>query len=219
MKIRTAENLADAIDADLIWRKKELATLKFAIGRSRTRPRLLNATLRAGVALLYAHWEGFLKASSEFYLEFVSRQGITNLQLADNFLALSARKSMHDMASSSRVSQSIELVDFFRRRMDEPADVPYKDTVKTRSNLNSDVLRDLSISVGVDYSLFATKSTLIDEKLLHKRNNVAHGQFLDMDAKDFEETFSEVTAMLETWRNELENACATKRYLANNVCP
>ena len=105
------------------------------------------------------------------------------------------------------------LVDFFRRKMTEVADVPHKDTIKTRSNLSSNVLRDISSTVGVNYSLFETKSALIDERLLYKINNVVHGQFLDLDVVDFSEIYSEVTTMMETWRNELGNACVTKRFL------
>lgn len=52
----------------------------------------------------------------------------------------------------------------------------------------------------------------IDEKLVQKRNHVAHGQFLDFDASDFEDLLDEVTGMMETWRNDIENACVTKRY-------
>ena len=213
MKIRTTESLFDAIDEDLAWRKKELAALKFLINRFALKPRVLNAALRAGIALLYAHWEGFLKTSAEFYLEFISRQGLKNEQLADNLLALSARKSIHELMSSPKVSQGLATVEFFRRKLTESANLPFKDAVHTESNLSSKVLKNISLSVGVEYSLFETKSALIDEKLVHNRNTVAHGQTLNIDASDFEEVFKEVTDMMETWRNELENACVTKRYL------
>jgi hypothetical protein len=213
MKIRTTENLLDQIDQDFAWRKKELVTLKLIINRYQFKPRLLNTALRAGITLLYAHWEGFLKTSSEFYLEFVSNQGAANHQLSDNFLALVARRPINDMTASSKVDQGLALVDFFRRKLTDVADLPHKDTIKTRSNLSSNVLRDISSTIGVNYSLFQTKSALIDERLLYKRNNVVHGQFLDLDVVDFTEIYNEVTTMMETWRNELDNACVTKRYL------
>ena len=154
-----------------------------------------------------------MKTSAELYLEFIGRQGLANKQLADNFLAISARKAIHDMAESAKVSQGLATVDFFRRKLLETANVPFKDAVHTESNLSSKVLRNISLSVGVDYAHFETKSALIDEKLLDKRNTIAHGQALDIDAEDFDEVFKEVTAMMETWRNEIENACVTKRYL------
>jgi hypothetical protein len=212
MKIRTTEQLVDAIDEDLAWRRKELTTLRFVIDRFRMKPRVLNTSLRAGITLLYAHWEGFLKKSSELYVEFVGRQSLPNSQLADNFLAISARTPLHNMLSSPRTTQSMAVVHFFRRKMTDNAVLPSSDSIKTKSNLTSEVLKDIASTVGVKFSLFETKATLIDEKLVHKRNHVAHGQFLDFDASSFEELLDEVTAMMETWRNEIQNACITKRY-------
>jgi hypothetical protein len=106
----------------------------------------------------------------------------------------------------------MSVVDFFRRKMTDNAVLPSSDSIKTRSNLSSEVLKDIASTVGVKFSLFETKATLIDEKLVNKRNHVAHGQFLDFDASGFEDLLDGVTAMMETWRNEIQNACITKRY-------
>lgn len=213
MRIRTTELLLDAIAKDFAWRKKELSTVKFMVDRFELKPRVLSTALRAGIALLYAHWEGFLKTSAELYLEYVAEQNLFNSQLADNLLAISARKAIHSITESSKVSQGLALVEFFRRKLSETATVPYKNTIQTQSNLSSIVLKDISTAIGVNYSLFVTKSALIDERLVANRNNIAHGQTLEIDVADFVAIFQEVTAMMELWRNELENACVTKRFL------
>jgi hypothetical protein len=59
------------------------------------------------------------------------------------------------------------------------------------------------------------KAFIIDERLLAKRNSVAHGQFFDLGVPEFEDTFSEMCQLLEIWRNEIENACASRKYLTN----
>lgn len=72
MKIRTVEILSDKISEDLAWRKKELTDLKYIIDTkslSLVRKSLLG---RCGIAILYAHWEGFIKKSSLRFLEFIS---------------------------------------------------------------------------------------------------------------------------------------------------
>jgi hypothetical protein len=90
MTIRTFEQLNTALSEELAWRKRELTGLKFLVEKP---PRGGSQTilLRAAIALLYAHWEGFIKAASNAYLEFVSFQRLKNSQLAKNFLALSVR--------------------------------------------------------------------------------------------------------------------------------
>ena len=57
-KIRTLTQLQDALDGEMGWRIKEISALKIAAkvaGVDRT------AFVRAGIAMVYAHWEGFKK--------------------------------------------------------------------------------------------------------------------------------------------------------------
>ncbi|MDR3458059.1 MAG: MAE_28990/MAE_18760 family HEPN-like nuclease [Verrucomicrobiae bacterium] len=215
MKIRTQENLLDVIDQDFAWRKKELATLRFVIKRAQSNPRFLTTALRAGIALLYAHWEGFLKSSSENFLEFVSRQNLNNEDVAPNILALCTKRMMNDSLAGSKIDQAIAIVSFFRDDMSKPLSLPRRTAIPTESNLSSTVLCNISKAVGIDYSLFETKAFIIDERLLAKRNSIAHGQFFDLDLQEFEDTLNEMSQLLEVWRNEIENVCALRKYLVH----
>jgi MAE_28990/MAE_18760-like HEPN len=71
-KIRTVTQLQEALDAEMGWRIKEISAFKLA---SKTEEGGRRVFVRAGVALVYAHWEGFIKAASEAYLDFVDNQG------------------------------------------------------------------------------------------------------------------------------------------------
>lgn len=69
MKIRTLGQLQDALDSEMSWRLKEIADLKSNV---KSTSGLARSTLiRAGTALLYAHWEGFIKAASSAYVLFL----------------------------------------------------------------------------------------------------------------------------------------------------
>lgn len=71
MKIKTLEDLEDSLNTHLAWRKKEMMTLKLLI-ESGDEARI--TLIRAGIALLCAHFEGFIKDASNDYLSFVSNQ-------------------------------------------------------------------------------------------------------------------------------------------------
>lgn len=73
--MRTKAELQQCIDDDLIWRRRELFNIRAAIEDAQGNAPKQAALLRAGVALLYAHWEGFVKRCGTHYLEFVSNQG------------------------------------------------------------------------------------------------------------------------------------------------
>jgi hypothetical protein len=74
MKIRSVSELVDFLDEDLAWRKRELTTFRFLMGRSRPHER--EAVLRAAVCVLYAHWEGFVKNGATGYVNYVALKGL-----------------------------------------------------------------------------------------------------------------------------------------------
>lgn len=67
--------------------------------------------------------------------------------------------------------------------------------------------------LGLDYSPYATKEKIIDERLLGLRNNIAHGKYLTIDLRDYLELHSEVITMLNTFRNQIDNSANTQSYL------
>ena len=72
MSLRTIEQLSDHISNDLAWRKKELSEIKALIETRRFSSQRHRALVRSGILILYAHWEGFIKSASRYYLEYVS---------------------------------------------------------------------------------------------------------------------------------------------------
>ena len=58
IKIRNIEQLEEELTKDLSWRKKEMLSLKILIEKDSVNENIL---LRAGMALLCAHFEGFIK--------------------------------------------------------------------------------------------------------------------------------------------------------------
>jgi hypothetical protein len=214
MTVRSTEQLNQALSDDLIWRKKELTALKFLIESTASHPDRRTALLRGGIAMLYAHWEGFVKAAARFYIEFLHFQRLRYEQLAPNFLALSIRGKLHSAGASNKVHAHIELIEFFLGHLGEQSFFPYREGLSTRSNLSSSVLREITETLGLDFNGFATKAILIDERLVDARNTIAHGEYLRVDLADFEELHSEVLVMLELFRNEIDNAVAMGAFRA-----
>lgn len=210
MNIRTLEALEDALDAAFAWRRKELSTLLTAIRSAAGQQQKLQ--LRAGIALLYAHWEGFIKSSAEAYIEYVAGKKLSCEKLASNFMALAIGRLLNDARDSKRVSFRIAAVEFVRNETGANAPVPTKG-INTSSNLNSDVLSDIISIVGVDGRPYETKRNLIDESLLAARNKIAHGEYLEIDAGRYEALQQEIISLMQLFRNQISNAAATKLYL------
>jgi MAE_28990/MAE_18760-like HEPN len=214
MKVRTPTEVNDALASELIWRKKELTAIRFLIGDARRFPDRSSVLLRSGIALLYAHWEGFVKAGARVYLEFLHFQRLPFEDLSDNFVAVATRRRVRVAGFTNKISPYIDLVRFLRTELHGSGPIPYRDGVSTKSNLSSDVLREILDSLGLDYAPYSTKAVLIDEKLLKARNTVAHGEHLQVGFDDFAELEVEVLGLIELFRNQVDNAVCTNAFRA-----
>lgn len=213
MKVRTEALLFDAIDAELIWRKKELTQFKFLLGSVSSREDRRTAVLRGAVTLLYAHWEGFIKASGVAYLEYVASLRLRYEQLAAPFLALASRRLLNAATGSKKIKTHIEIAHFFRTGLSAASAIPYRDSISTKSNLSSDVFREIVESLGLDYAPYQTKGHLIDEGLLKSRNEIAHGEHIIITEARYDELSSEVLGMMEIFRTQVQNAAVLKQFM------
>lgn len=214
MSIRTTEQLSDALASEIVWRKKELTALRMIVESRGITPDRRTAVLRGAIALLYAHWEGFIKTSGRAYLEFVHYQRLTYKQLTSNFIALSTKEQLSSATTSSRINSHIQLVNFFLDQLHTQSNIPYKSGVNTKANLSAKVLKDVIDSLGLNYTEFATKEKLIDEQLLKQRNEIAHGEYLISNLDSYLDLYEQVLAMMENFRNQIDNAAVLRKYLA-----
>jgi hypothetical protein len=203
-KFKIPGHLQDFLDAEFGWRLKEIADLKRSVkDASGSRQDTL---LRAGVSLLYAHWEGFVKASAEGFINYVSNRGLKYSELRACFVMRGLKKEVSILAEARPGQRAVEAVEFVLSKLDERASIPFRGVVSARSNLNSEVFRDIAVSIGISPEPYETKYNLIDERLLSRRNRVAHGEYVDISAADFEGLADQVIGLLRAFKSDVENA-------------
>ncbi|MFM9435987.1 hypothetical protein ACFDR9_003063 [Janthinobacterium sp. CG_23.3] len=209
--IRTTDQLIDRIAEELVWRRKELTELRSMAqeydGQLRSR-----VIIRSAVALLYAHWEGFVKKTSSYYLEYVASHRLPYRRLTANFVALKLRSKFSELSASERISGGNALADFFCTSLDTQSNVPYRNVVDTKSNLSSTVLLDILSALGLDHAPFATRLNFIDSNLVNPRNHIAHGEEIDVTVAEYLQLHDDVIVLIETYRNEIENSSVLKRF-------
>lgn len=209
--IRTTEQLIDRIAEDLVWRRKELSELRALVQDSGSQFRS-RVVIRSAVALLYAHWEGFVKKASAHYLEFVASHRLPYRKLTPNFIALKLRSKFFELSVSERISSGNALADFFCTELDRQSSIPYRDVIDTKSNLSSKVLIDILSALGLDQTKFSTRLNFIDSNLVNPRNHIAHGEELSLSIPEYLKLHDDVLVLIETFRNEIENSSVLRQF-------
>jgi hypothetical protein len=213
MKIRTEEELSDRLATDLAWRKKELSEMKSLIEAKGVSDQRHKVLVRSGVCILYSHWEGFVKLAAKSYLEYVISQKLTYQKLSSNFLALAMKEKLKEAKETHKPSLYIPVCEFFISELNQRSILPKpKDVISTASNLSSEILKEITYILGIDFSISSTKSVLIDTKVLKTRNEIAHGNYSVFDREAYLELHEDIIGMLNIFRDQIENAAIQKKF-------
>lgn len=211
MPDRNPEELTDYLDSELSWRKRELAAINRQLYGTVGHVQVM--MIRSGVCLLYAHWEGFIRAAAGRYLEYVANRRLKYRDLERNFLVSDLLRQVRRIAKQRDVDLARDLIDKvldderrFTLRSVEPID--------TRSNLNSKVFMDLLSLVGIDQSKYRTKEKLLNSRLVHNRNTVAHGEWSAMESADYIDLHDTIVELMDQFRDDIEHAASTESYRA-----
>ncbi|HCJ7274010.1 TPA: hypothetical protein NVH30_003672 [Vibrio cholerae] len=209
-KLRTIDQLQNALDKDYAWRLKEIANLKVIVKRSETINK--KTAVRASIPLLYGHWEGFIKSSSTSYLEFVSCQSLKYNELQSCFVVFGVKKKINELIDSKNPHVSISTLDFLRNELNEKAKLNLESAIRTEFNLSSKVFSNIAKSIGIDTEKYESRYNLIDEGLLNKRNYIAHGEYIDVDSDGFRNLADEILHLLRLYKTDIENAASLAAY-------
>lgn len=212
MKIKSLEKLQDLLDKDMAWRKKELIDIKLLVHSTK------NPTLcRAGIALLSAHFEGFIKQVANYYVVYVASQNIKLSQLRTNFAAIHSGKIFDRCATSDKITVYQKVIDDFLSNYTtlnfKVSYSPERPIIKTESNPSSIVVRNIFDSIGLDYSPYETKSHYIDTDLLSNRHSIVHGENIRIEISDFDSTFKIITKIMQDFSEQVMEAAISKEYL------
>jgi hypothetical protein len=209
------DELDNIVSREFSWRRKELTNIKNLSLSSRNPIKI--TLLKTGVALLYSHWEGFVKNISIAYCEYINHQGLKYEQLTKNFHVCALLEEFQGQYPHRNFKSALSIVDGSSLVLHKKCKINAEKYIDTAFNLNSEMLREIVLKIGMDYSQYELKANLIDEKFLGLRNAISHGEYRVIEETDFIELFDEVTVMIEIFKNQVLNAAIQKTFLNN--CP
>ena len=210
MPVRTEIELASRLDREIAWRKHELTLLNLGVHEERVGA----AAIRAGICLLYAHWEGFIKIAATSYLEFVAGRRLRYDELRMNFLAIGMRRDFRHAMGQRDVAVYARLVERIHSAGQRRLTLPVDDAIETKANLDSKVFRDILLTIGFSTDGYTMKEQMLDVRLLRNRNKISHGEPLDIAAPEYVELHGAVIELMDRFKSDIEAAASSKKYRA-----
>ena len=208
-EIKTLSQLQDALDKEMSWRVKEIGGFTVASKANGPERRFF---IRAGVALLYAHWEGFIKQSSDMYLNYIHNKGLSYSDLKSCFAVIGLKSKLNMLSDSKKSRANVEAFDFITLELGKTAVIYGANYIDTESNLTSKVFSNIAQSLDINTEYYQSHFNLIDQSLVFRRNRIAHGEYIDIDGKDFSELVESVLLMMRHYKTDLENAASLEQY-------
>lgn len=215
------ERLQDRLDKDISWRKKEISALRASSANDQESRKHI---YRAGLVMLCAHWEGFLRCSLQFYLEHVFSHRLSIKDLAPEFVAIYYFQDVIKAASAKSPGTEQHHLRLAKRIL-EGNDIKCTKPswkVETGANPSSIVTSALLIDLGLDKQLgldgaaWTTTKVFIDEQILKVRNQVAHGEGRLVNHDEFTEASERVVAMCDKLSSLIICAATKKTYRSRN---
>lgn len=210
-QLKTADLLLDHMDQDMAWRIKEVHQLKIAVQNASGSN--IHAHIRAGVSMLYAHWEGFIKGAANAYVNYLSYRANRNSELKPCFVALGMKAKLTSVNASSKSEAAIQAVTYLLNEMNQPIRLPRSDAISAESNLSSTVFLNIASWIDIDPTPYSARFPLIDTTLLQSRNRIAHGEYLNITADRFYQLTAEILEMLRWFKTDIENAVVGSSFL------
>lgn len=169
-------NVDIILERDLKWREAELASLKRLAINATAEQVTYRGLLRAMVALLYAHYEGFTKFCWDTVLDHVQSEGIPTCKLETKYalLALETKFKFH-RASLDPSSIWAFFTEGLPQSLLIPAKFPNDSRLKTESNLWPNVFERESARIGIQCDELDRHRARI-KALVTRRNDIAHGK-------------------------------------------
>ena len=180
--------MLDQITDDLNWREVELGALKILLKRRDLSEIQKSALLRASWALLYAHYEGFVKVALTIFYEQAARMSNNCGELPINTRVFALDSFLKNIRSLPPVDCIAALENFVNVEYQKK---PLFPDVDTKSNLWPNVLEDLLVDADITLKTITNERSKI-KTLVQRRNDIAHGKNALISEVDYYLSFESV---------------------------
>ncbi|GEN28884.1 hypothetical protein HVA01_25300 [Halovibrio variabilis] len=163
-----AHKVVEEIVENNSWRDGEFAKFKkIAISTDES------LWCRMCIPMIYAHWEGFVVSSLKALISHLNTLELHPENIPTKLVVVGLGESYKTLSGKQSFDQRIDFTEKFKLLYKNS--IKFNSKINTRSNLKSDVLKELCEMFGFNHRAFSDKMSDID-RLVSIRNSIAHGE-------------------------------------------
>jgi len=175
-----AEHFTKEIEKDLKWRDQELAIMRKQLLQTTTNSDQEQTLLRANVAILYAHYEGFCKFCIGIYVEALNKRKLKRKDLTWKIAVHSMKKFYLELKKAE--NQSELFTNFMDGLNDKFDEVAVLENLAETSNLWPDLLLSWLNALNLECDNIQNQRYFLHQ-LVARRNKIAHGKPMTIATK------------------------------------
>jgi hypothetical protein len=172
-------NFSDTIEEDLRWREAEIAHIKLLLKTSTKNSFAYKTYLRVAIAMLYAHFEGFVKYIWDCILDEIEKESPCIADCHNSLVTFSLCKEFHRIKHECKHIEILQCYQNYTNVSRQSISFPEK--LGTQYNLKTEVFKEKISVFGIVCVQIDNNSSLIDS-LVQKRHEVAHGKTIPMSS-------------------------------------
>ncbi len=195
---------------DLVWREAEMAVLRKSLTITVSGTIQEQTLLRANVAIIYAHYEGFCKFALNIYIDALKKLKLSRKDLSWEVAAYSMKDFLTTLkAQESQTEFFTLLLSEFNNEINKYAEYESPPEI---SNLWPDLLISWLKKLGLGCSLVSSHKTVL-HSLVDNRNKIAHGKKITVSSRaDLDQYFQVATLAMHEVAIEICEALERKSY-------
>lgn len=216
MKDKRAEECLGKIEENSAWRKKELSSMNLMIQDAHQAPdKKYQRTpiIRAGLLLLYAHWEGFVFFAANTYIDHINeyKKYIDHSQarISEHYQWLLTWQHTKNKSNSFHRNSAPIFLEYMRNQRAQAG----ADLLKfPKKNLKIKVFRDLLQCIDIPFNDFEIYSQAI-EKLIDMRNKIAHGEREEPTRVDYYDIEEHTVKLIDIFKTKLQDCVQDSTFI------
>jgi hypothetical protein len=210
-KLGSVADFSGYLTEEFNWRVREISDIRRAGQDQRNGYEI--GVRKAALALVYAHWEGYVKFVGEAYLKYVAARKIQYSKLSIEFSAIDVPRLIKKFKTEGmKVGSAIEFLNDLSQFLQGQFKDQSKVKLPVEGNLNYDRLCEICVICGIDQLKVIADGSFLDERVLGVRNRIAHGASVTVTEEELRAASDFVIEGMRSFRNEIEARVVNATY-------